>query len=249
MHDQPDDLAEYQWPTCAVGPEQGRRSHDLWADELERLVCHPCEAKKAKRLAELPDLFRKLDTLAVLSKGARTASIGSSGSRTAPIPPRLDALALVGPGGVAAELQAIEDAWRIALGRAIAPRSDGVRLFASWRSHPATAVPEHATFLRFNLQRACERYESIGQDIETLRRLHAKCKAVIERKPKTGNVKIGLCPEPLEGGRCFEQLFATTRSFQTTCGNCGTSWTGETEWRKLRAAQNLALAEQAGTAA
>jgi len=246
MHDQ-NSLDDYSWPTCAVGPSVGRRSHDLWTDELDRLVCRPCEVKTAQRIAELPGLFRKLGTL--LDKGARTASVGSSGSRTAPIPLRLDVLALVGPGGVAAELQAIEDAWRLALGRTITPRSDGVRMFASWRSHPATAVPEHAAFLGINLQRACESYAEIGQDIETVRKLHAKCTAIVEQKPKTGNVKIGLCPELLDGERCSEQLYATTRSFKTQCSNCGAAWEGEGEWRTLRAAQMQALDKVEGMAA
>jgi hypothetical protein len=249
MHDQPDDLIAYEWPPCAAGPAQGRGSHPLWTDELDRLVCRPCEDRTAARIAELPNLFRKLDRLSSLMKGSRPVSVGSSGSRTAPIPPRLDALDLVGPGGVATKLQAIEDAWRLALGRRITPRSDGVRLFASWRIHPATAVPEHAAFLGINLRLACESYESIGQDIETIRSLHATCTAVVEQKPKTGNVKIGLCPELIDGERCFEQLYATTRSFKTECGNCGAVWEGEDEWRALRAAQARALGDAEGVAA
>lgn len=248
MHDQPNtaDL-DYEWPTCSAS--QGPRAHALWSDELDRLVCRPCEDKTSTRIAELPNLFRQLDTLSQLMKGSSRPGVGSGGTRTAPVPPRLDVLALVGPGGVAAELQAVEDAWRLALGRTIKPRSDGVRLFASWRTHPATAVPEHAAFLRINLQRACESYESIGQDIETIRALHARCKAIIEQKPKTGTVKIGLCPELVDGERCFEQLHATTRSFKTACGKCGTAWEGEDEWRELRDAQTRALAEAAGVAA
>jgi hypothetical protein len=244
-----DNLDEYEWPVCSAGPAEGPRRHRLWDDELNRLVCRPCEAKTSTRIAELPGLFEVLNRTASLMKGARNVGGSVSGSRTAPIPPRLDVLAVVGPGGVAAELQAIEDAWRLALGRKIAPRTDGVRLFASWRSNPAAAVPEHANFLRINLQRACESYESIGQDIETLRKLHTRCKALVEQKPKTGNVKIGLCPELVDGERCFEQLHANTGSFKTACGKCGAVWEGETEWRKLRAAQQRALAEATGVAA
>jgi hypothetical protein len=89
----------------------------------------------------------------------------------------------------------------------------------------------------------------VGQDIDDLRRLHAQCKAAIEQKQTPGNVKIGLCPELAEGERCFEQLYASARSFKTACSRCGAAWEGEDEWRELRAAQEAALAEMAGVAA
>lgn len=234
MHDTAT-LDEYSWPVC-VTPNCKRQ---LWVAEAGRWACRPCEDRTSARLAELPGLFRQLDSTAALMKGASRTSSGGSGTRTAPIPPRLDVLALVGPGGVAARLSAIEDSWRKVLGWTVAP----------WRGSPAQAVPQLVKFLADNLLWAASSYEEVGQDVDELRRLHGQCKAAIENKQTHGDVKIGLCPELVEDARCFEQLYASARSFKTACARCGTSWQGEDEWRALRAAQERALAEAAGVAA
>ncbi|MFE4818604.1 hypothetical protein ACFRFU_19655 [Streptomyces sp. NPDC056704] len=248
MHDDPA-LDDYNWPTCAAGPETGPRSHQLWTDELDRLVCRPCEDKTSARIAELPALFRQLNTTATLMRGARRSGGGSSGSKTPPIPPRLEVLALVGPGGVAARLQAIEDSWRVALGWVIQARSDGQRVFASWRTDPTRAVPEHAQFLLNNLPWAVERYESVGQDIDDLRRLHAECTAIVNDEQKPGRVQIGVCPGQLEDALCGQPLTARADSHRVHCSTCDSRWETLGEWRELRAAQERVIAEAAGVAA
>lgn len=234
------DLTDYEWPACTACGK------DLWVDEAEagRQACRPCEARTAQRLAELPTLFAQLNTTATLMRGPRRTGTATTGSKEPPIPPRLEVLALTGPGGVATELQAIEDAWRLAFGRKIEPRSDGVRMFASWRIHPATAVPEHVNFLRINLERACERYESIGQDIDDIRRLHAEATAALSTERRPGHVQIGPCPVQLEDGLCRMLLTATVASSFVRCPNCQTEWDGYAAWRQLRLAQQGVL-EQA----
>jgi hypothetical protein len=234
VYDHPDDDG-YEWPVC-VTPNCKRR---LWVAEANRWACRPCEDATAARIAELPALVRQLDTTAALMRGARRPGGSSSGSKTPPIPPRLEVLALVGPGGVAARLRDIEDAWRKELGWTVAP----------WRGSPAQAVPQHVTFLANNLPWACEAYESVGQDIDDLRRLHGECSAIVNDKPRYGNVKIGFCPVLIEERRCTEQLYASARSFKTACPTCRAQWEGEDEWRELRAAQEQVLAEAAGVAA
>lgn len=231
MHDATDD--EYSWPTCAAC------SKDLWVSEAGRLACRPCEIKTIKRLAELPALFVELNRTATLMRGSRSPGAATSGSRVPPIPPRLEVLALTGPGGVAARLRDIEDAWRAALGWTIAP----------WRGSPLQAVPEHIKFLVNNLPWACDAYDSIGQDIDDLRRLHAECTAAVSRDRKPGRVKIGLCPVESEGIVCGQQLTATTTSFRTQCGTCGTVWDGREEWCALRRAQEAVWQQDAGVAA
>lgn len=246
MQDQPTPDS-YEWPTCAAGPTTGPHAHRLWDTELDRLVCRPCEARTAKRITEIPRLFQQLNTTSALMRGARTTGTGgSSGTKTPPIPPRLEVLALVGPGGIATRLQAIEDSWRNALGWTLENHSDGVRVFASWRSDPARAVPAHAQFLTNNLLWACSSYESIGQDINEIRILHTRCTDIVDHKQKPGSVKIGHCPVLTGNQRCGEQLYASTRTFKTTCSTCGTVWEGAQEWRKLRSAQQQALTELVG---
>lgn len=233
-HPAPTDGDGYQWPTCTAC---GR---DLWADELDRVACRPCQNRTAQRIAELPALFRQLDTTAALMREARRpGGSGGSISRTPPIPPRLDVLTLVGPGGVAARLAAIEDAWRQALGWTVAP----------WRGSPAQAVPAHVEFLTNNLLWACSSYESVAQDIEEIRQLHGECKTLAAGDRRPGRVKIGHCPTLVDGHLCWTPLTATTTSHRVHCPTCGSRWETLGEWRELKAAQDRVLAELATTAA
>lgn len=268
MHDHTPDDDGYEWPTC-VTPRCGRQ---LWADELDRWACRPCADVTATRLAELPALFRQLDTTATLMRGARRPGGGGSGSKVPPIPPRLEVLALIGSGGVAARLQAIEDSWRQALGwptpPPTAPRTvhpvwrdkDGAqrvgdavqedRVYPYWRSdRGADAVQRRTTFLTNNLLWACGSYESVGQDIDDLRRLHGEMKAIVDDERRPGRVQIGNCPVRLDDGPCWTPLTASAASHRVRCGGCGTRWETIAEWRELRAAQDAVLAEAAGVAA
>lgn len=245
-----DTLAGYEWPLCAAGPATGPHAHHLWQNELDRLVCWPCEERTRERLTKLRGLFTQLNKTDMLMKGSSRTNAPTSGTRTAPVPLRLDVLNLTGPGGIATRLQAIEDSWRKAFGRRIELGvTDGLRVYPSWRANPAHTIPGHIAFLAINLQKACEEYESIGQDINTIRVLHAECTAPVENKPRTGQVKIGLCPVRGENGPCATQLTATTRSFTTQCPTCGTTWEGRDEWQNLRHAQDQMLTELAGAAA
>lgn len=228
MHDNPAGLDEYDWPVC-VTP---RCNKQLWVAESHRLTCRPCEDSTAARIAELPSLFEKLNTTSMLMRGARKAGAATSGSRTPPIPPRLDVLALVGPGGIASRLRDIEDAWRKELDWTVAP----------WRGSPAEAVPQHVAFLANNLLWACSSYESVGQDIDDLRRLHGECTALANHEPRAGRVQIGACPAPVEDGRCGQPLTAATDNHRVHCRTCGARWDGLGEWRQLRAAQEAVAA-------
>lgn len=233
MHDDLPADAEYFWPTCVAC---GR---DLWTAELDRKACRPCGERTAARIAELPALFRQLDTTAALMRGARRPGAGGGGSKTPPIPPRLEVLALVGPGGVAARLSAIEDSWRKVLGWTVAP----------WRGSPAQAVPELAGFLANNLLWACSSYDEVGQDIDDLRRLHSECAAIVNDERRPGQVQIGNCPA-VDGDRvCWTPLTARADSHRIHCSACGARWETLGEWRELRAAQERVLTEAAGVAA
>lgn len=233
MHNPDAPVEDYVWPACVAC---GR---DLWEIELGRYACRPCEDRTATRIGELPALFRQLDTTAALMRGARRPGAGGSGSKTPPIPPRLEVLALVGPGGVAARLAAIEDAWRRALGWTVAP----------WRGSARQAVPGHVEFLANNLLWACSSYESVGDDIEELRRLHGECIALARDERRPGRVQIGNCPVQVEGGICWAPLTARADSHRVHCAGCGSRWETLGEWRQLRAAQEQVLAQAAGAAA
>ncbi|GGV45827.1 hypothetical protein GCM10010245_71790 [Streptomyces spectabilis] len=231
MHNHPTGLDDYDWPAC-VAPRCGRL---LWVAETGRLACRPCEDATATRIRELPALFARLDTTAMLMKGARRTGSATSGSRTPPIPPRLDVLALVGPGGIAARLRDIEDAWRSALGWTVAP----------WRGSPAEAIPQHVRFLADNLLWACSSYDSIGQDIDDLRKLHGECKAIADGEKRGGCVQVGPCPTRYDDDTlCGEPLTAVTDNHRIHCRACGARWETLGEWRGLRDAQEAVLEEQ-----
>lgn len=234
MYDRPTLLDDYSWPTCSAC---GR---DLWTAEAGRVACRPCEDKTATRITELPALFRQLDTTASLMRGARRPGAGGGSSKTPPIPPRLEVLALVGPGGVAARLSAIEDSWRAALGWTVAP----------WRGSPAQAVPHITGFLANNLLWACSSYDEVEQDIDDLRRLHAECTAIVNDERRPGRVQIGNCPILRADDRvCWTPLTARADSHRIHCGACDSRWETLGEWRELRAGQERVLAEAAGVAA
>lgn len=240
MHDAPAD--DYQWPTCTAC------GHDLWTDETTRWACRPCEQRTRQRLSELPTLWAGLNTLtAITPRTLRSKSTPGDasrpGSRTAPVPARLDALQLAAAGGVATRLEAIEDSWRQAFGRCINPVTDGLRIFPPWRASPHQAVPEHVNFLRINLERACEQYESVGQDIEEIRRLHSEMSSALATRRRPGRVKIGLCPVVVSDDRCGTQLTAAADKAVVRCPGCGTTWDGDAEWRALRRAQEDAAAD------
>lgn len=212
---------EYSWPQCAAC------QRDLWVNESGRQVCRVCEDKTAVRLAGLPVLFGRLNTTASLMRGARKVGGGGGGSKVPPIPPRLEVLALTGPGGVAARLAAVEDSWRQALRWTVAP----------WRGSARQAVPEHIKFLVNNLPWACDAYESVGQDIDDLRRLHSECTAVVADERRPGRVGIGRCPTAYDDGPCGADLTASAGSHRIRCGSCGARWETLGEWRVLRQAQ------------
>jgi hypothetical protein len=255
VHNQPDTLHtntldSYEWPLCTAGPDNGPHAHRLWAEELDRQVCRPCEDQTRDRLIKLRVLFTQLNRTDMLMKGSSRGTSPTSGTRTAPIPLRLDVLNLTGPGGIATRLQNIEDAWLKAFGRPIKPTTDGVRVFGWSRTHPALrAVPGHVEFLLINLRSACENYESVGQDIDTIRVLHAECTALTSNEPRPGRVPIGVCPVHLATGLCGSPLTASTGSHRVHCTGCGSRWDGMGEWRNLRTAQEAMALETAGAAA
>ncbi|MBI0293319.1 hypothetical protein JBE04_02090 [Streptomyces sp. PRKS01-29] len=223
MHDAAD---EYTWPTCAAC------SRDLWETEAGRRTCRLCETRTAERLAAFPGLFQQINSSAALMRGARRGGAPTSGSRTPPIPPRLEVLSLAAAGGVATRLRDIEDSWRKTLGWTIAP----------WRGSPGQAVPEHVRFLVNNLPWACDAYDSVGQDVEEIRRLHAECTQALSHDRKPGRVNVGHCPTIIDDQPCGAQLTASAANSRIRCGICGAQWDDMWGWRELRRTQEAVAA-------
>lgn len=221
---------DYQWPTC-TGCQRPLREN-----ELTRHACRPCQDRATRHLDTIRDLYPHLNTAAALTPTARAGrSDGPAPSKIhAPLPLRVDVIDLTAPGGIGTRLQAIEDSWRIAFGRPV-----HVRTFAGGRTSQTTDVPGHLTFIAMNLERACESYDSIGDDLTELARLAAACQAALDTSPRPARVQVGTCPARLDGSNvCGTALTASTGRHTITCPGCGNRWDGFTAWRDLRAAQN-----------
>lgn len=221
-------------------------------DETGRHACRPCEAAAGQHLAVIDGLFPFLATTRALIPGHRGPT-GPSGTRTtAPLPVDLTVLDLTANGGAATRLQVIEDAWRLAMGRRIPVRHDAVRLFAAWRSRPATDIPGCIAFLRINLERACETYAEVGQDLQEIRRLHDQCQAAHDAAVDPGEIRprpvpAGLCPATTtgDGAPCLAPLTVTAGAAGIRCRTCGARWDSSTWLTVLRPAQRALTARAA----
>ncbi|MBP2364015.1 MULTISPECIES: hypothetical protein [Streptomyces] len=80
-------------------------------------------------------------------------------------------------------------------------------------------MPEHIRFLVNNLPSAVDSYESVGQDIDDLRKLHAECTAAAANERRPGRVSIGRCPARLDDGHLRRaDLTASAASHRVRCG-------------------------------
>jgi hypothetical protein len=217
----------------------------LFHSELSRYACFLCEDRAQKQITALPSLYRNLSgALAPGARGANNSPVTSS--REAPLPVNLHVLDMLGPGGIVAELQAIEDSWRTARGRTAGPHSDGVRWFATSRiKSPGCAIDDHAVFIAYNLQWACESYEEVPFDLDVIWKLHAKAQTAItgERRRR---ITVVCLSEYDDGRQCGAELSIDVSAASTTCRGCGAKW-GRDDWLRLGAAKRvLPLLGEAG---
>lgn len=214
-----DQETEYRCTSC---------SRLLYLDELNRFACRPCEARGHKQITQLPTLYRHLSAaLAPSSSQSNTGRVRSS--KEAPLPVNLHVLAMLGPGGIVADLQAIEDSWRCARGRRPQPRHDGVRWFASSRvKAPAHAIKDHCLFIAYNLQWACEFYGEIAQDLAKIAELQQRAQGAIVG-PRRRTVAVPCPSEYDDGTLCGAELRIDISVPVTRCRACGAEW-GREHW-------------------
>lgn len=224
-----DQEAEYRCANCA---------RLLYHDELQRYACRPCEARGRNQITELATLYKRLSN--ALAPGAIASNTGRiTSSKEAPLPVSLHILDMVGPGGMVAKLQAIEDNWRSARGRVQGPRTDGVNWFASWRTKsPGQAVADHTTYIGINMQWACESYEEIAYDLDVIRTLHAKAEAAVAG-PRRRCIVVSCLAEYDDGTVCGAELPIDISAAATTCRTCGARWMRD-DWVRLHEATQAA---------
>lgn len=194
MPDSP--LNDYTWPTCGCGRQ-------LRNDELDRTACRLCQERADDTLRALPGpagLYAALAT--VLAPGISSGVGPVSGSRSAPLPLRLEPLSLTARGGVVTVLQAWLVDWHELLGWRH-PRWEGDlqqqldQVVKALRINLEWAATEHPAFWDFHqevagLVRQCER-QITGERAERPIAVACPCGTVLRVTVSTPGVRCRGC--------------------------------------------------------
>ncbi|WP_309140300.1 hypothetical protein [Streptomyces sp. PKU-EA00015] len=192
----------------------------LYDDELDRQACRPCIRRTDENLLALAGvrgLYAQLGRQ--LAPGSGSGGPVVSGSRSAPIPVRLEPLSLLAKGGVVTILQTWVDDWA---DHGRAQRTRGGTLQQQLDAAVST--------LRFNLDWASAAHPAFVEFAAEIWQIRRQCEGQIsgERQPR----RIGVaCP-------CGQTLRITLDTDVVDCPACCTRY-GHTE------ALSLPLAERA----
>jgi hypothetical protein len=176
---------------------------DLWADELGRQLCRPCEDRTAGHLAAICGTRGLYAQLAHhLERGASSGGPAVSGSRTAPVPLRLEILNLQTAGGPV-----------------LGPLETWVR---DWEAHGHAELGEggslqqrvdHAcSTLRFNLGWAASHHMAADAFADEIAGIHRTLSGITsgEKAPRRIPVQCG----------CGQILHVTLDTRSKTCPGC-----------------------------
>ncbi|MFE9886837.1 hypothetical protein [Streptomyces scopuliridis] len=197
---------------------------DLRADEIGRHACRPCTDLVDINLRALagPDgLYVRLNTR--LAPGSGSGGPAVSGSRTAPVPVRLDILNLMTAGGPV-----------------LGPLETWVR---DWETHGRAELGEAGTLqqrvdhavrtLRFNLEWAATHHPAVDEFAHEIGQIRRQCEGQVtgERPPRRIPVA---CP-------CGQILRVALDTAGERCPNCGEQY-GHAEVLRLPMAERRAAA-------
>lgn len=188
-----------------------------------------CRFAVDHRLEQIPGLYAAL--AAVLEPG-RAAGARVSGSRTPPLPVRLEPLSLRGRGGIITILATWETDWRDRAGLAVVPaRAGREQLLDSDQ-----ALADVVTFLRRQLDWAIERHPAVNEFAGEIRDIVHECHRAIGALEN--HMRIGTCPALDENGHpCNSRLYADPHADTIICRNCGADWPRD-QWMILGRAMN-----------
>ena len=188
---------------------------DLFDDEWDRYCCRPCQNHIDADLASLAGpvtwqsgrlvsgLFAALP--GELEPGARGSGPRVSGSRSAPIPARLEPLSQSADGGLVNDIEEWVRDWNH---RGYATRSSGGR--------PQYRMDQAVATLRFNLDTAVRRHDAINSFAEEVREIRGTCEAlIIGARP----------PKPLTAPcHCGTLIRFNLNTHARYCKGCGTDY-------------------------
>ena len=202
-------------PTCIAC------HHDLYPDEYNRYACRPCQDRADLALRQLPGpdgLYARLATVTAPGRGSGIGPV--SGSRTAPLPVRLEPLSLAARGGVVTVLQTWLVDWHERLGW----------LHPRWEGDLQEQLDQVVRKLRTNLDWAASSHPAFDEFLTEVARLVRQCELAITGERKERRVSV-VCP-------CGTPLSVTVSTPGTRCHACNMQY-GRTE------ALNLPLADRA----
>lgn len=192
---------DYEWPTCTACPRPLRH------DELDRLACRPCQDRADTALRQLPGpdgLYAKLATRLIPGRGGDGPAV--SGSRTAPLPLRLEPLSLMARGGVVTVLQDWLVDWHEHFGWRH-PR---------WQGDLQQQCDQVVKALRVNLEGAAGSHPAFGDFTQEITSLVRQCERQITGERKERPISVA-CP-------CGTILRVTVSTPGCRCRGCGTQY-------------------------
>lgn len=199
-------------------PLCGRRTEDAQP--------HPgCIGALDTRLASIPQLYAEL---AAVLEPSSSAAARVSGTRTPPLPLRLEPLSLQCRGGIVSILATWETDWRDRRGLARIPaRAGREQLLDS-----ARILADVVTFLRAHLDWAVREHPAVEEFAGEVREIIGACRLALGL---TGDLKrIGQCPADLDGRTCGRVLYADPYADDINCDRCRTRW-HRSQWLLLGA--------------
>jgi len=195
--------------------------HALYDSEVAHQACRPCTRRVDDNLAALPALYVQLGSR--LAPGSSSGGPAVSGSRTAPLPLRLEPLNLLARGGVVTILQT----WLIDF------HDLNDWTYPQWRGDLRRQCEDVVKRLRGNLLWAAASHPAFAEFAGEIRQLRGQCQAQVdgERPPRRVFVT---CP-------CSQTLGFTLDTTGLRCPNCQQQY-GHSELLDLPLAERRAAA-------
>lgn len=175
-----------------------------------------CRNAVDEHLRQIPGLYRLLAD--VLEPGTNP-SARVSGSRTPPLPVRLEPLSLRGRGGIVTILATWETDWREMRGYPpILGRADREQLVAG-----ENVVVYVCSFLRVHLDWAIDHHPAVDAFAGEIREIVEACFAALGARNDL--MKVGQCPTVRDDGKpCGQVLYADPYGDTIRCGRCRADW-------------------------
>jgi predicted RNA-binding Zn-ribbon protein involved in translation (DUF1610 family) len=186
--------------------------HELHGNDYERAACVRCQDRMHDRLNTVEHLWLQLP--AYLQRGSAPDNGGRSATSTPALPLRLDVLNLTGPGGIVAELCAIEDDWRKVRGFTV----------QGFRGNADQTLPKVLRFLRNHLPWACAEYCDVDELDLVLARIVGQCTAVTTGERRR-TIPVNCRAIYDDGSECGTEIRVGAHTLRTTCPGCAAVWT------------------------